>query len=253
MMSITEKRTFLKIYLFQPGLRIWHWIQFLCIVVLFVTGLYIGNPFFIGSASGEPTTVYPHILSMDLVRLIHFSAGYVLLVAFLYRIFLLFTKKAHRALLAPKYLGMLKDVILTYVFIKKSYPPMIRNPLARLAYIFIFALLVFQIWTGFAMYGLSDPNGTLGTLVSGWTVALFGSEFTLHVWHRIVSWVFFLFLIFHVYLVFYNAFLFKEGELASMASGNRWVPLDRIPMDAEDALECKLEDVLDHGSCPRNR
>ncbi len=251
-MSISEKRTFLKIYLFQPGLRIWHWVQFLCIVVLFLTGIYIGNPFFVGSGSGEPTVVYPHILSMDLVRTLHFSAGYVLMVAFLYRIFLFFTKKAHRSLMAPKYLWMLKDVILTYIFIKKSYPPVIRNPLARLAYIFIFALIIFQIWTGFAMYGMSDPNGAIATTVSHWTIALFGNEFYLHVWHRIVAWVFFLFLIFHVYLVFYNAFLFKEGELASMASGNRWVPLHRIPVDAEDALECKVEDVLDEGGCNRS-
>ena len=252
-MSISEKKTFLKIYLFQPGLRIWHWIQFLSIVVLFLTGIYIGTPFFIGSASGEPTVVYPHILSMDFVRTLHFSAGYVLLVAFLYRIFLLFTKKAHRALLMPKYFSMLKDVVLTYIFIKKSYPPMIRNPLARLAYIFIFLLLIFQMWTGFAMYALSDPNGALASFISHWTVSLFGNEFYLHIWHRVVAWIFFLFLIFHVYLVFYNAFLFKEGELASMASGNRWVPLERIPVDAEDALECNVEDVLNENRCAGDR
>ena len=246
MVANVIKRTFYRFYLFQPGLRIWHWFQFIAILVLFFTGLYIGNPFFIGSIL-EPTDAYGRALNMDMVRMVHFMAGYILLFLFIYRLFLMFTKKSHFWLIIPKFWrgwfwkGIF-DVLLFYTFIKKRHMPLIRNPLARSAYFFVLLLILFEIWTGFAMYGLSDPDGFWGRTVSGWTLSLFGSEYELHFWHHVVAWIIAIFVIVHVYMVFFNDFISKEGELSSMTAGTKFFPEGHLPADCDDVAskeECK--------------
>ena len=247
MMTGLVKKTFYRFYLFQPGFRIWHWIQFLAILVLFITGLYIGNPFFIGSTGWEATDAYAHVLSMDLIRFIHFASGYILLFAFLYRIFLLFTKKSHFWLIIPKFWRWwfwrgIFEVILFYALIKKSHIPLVRNPLARTAYLFVLLLIFFEIWTGFAMYGLSDPNGFWAKFVSNWTLSIFGSEYELHFWHHVVAWIIAIFVIVHIYMVFFNDFIAKEGELSSMTAGVKFFPEGHLPEDCDDVIskeECK--------------
>jgi Ni/Fe-hydrogenase 1 B-type cytochrome subunit len=239
------KGTFYRFYLFQPGLRIWHWVQFLAIFVLFFTGLYIGDPFFIGSVGYEANDAYAHCLSMDFIRYLHFAAGYILLFGFLYRIVLLFTKKSQLNLLIPKFWkpwfwkGAI-EVILFYALIKKEHLPLLRNPLARTAYLFVLLLILFEIWTGFAMYSMSDPDGFWATIIGNWTLALFGNEYNIHFWHHVVAWIIAIFVIVHVYMVFYNDFIGKEGELSSMTAGVKY--LAHKPADCEDVIseeECK--------------
>jgi len=247
MIANVVKKSFYRFYLFQPGLRIWHWVQFLAILILFITGLYIGNPFFIGSVGYEATNAYAHDLSMDFVRMIHFAAGYVLLFAFLYRLFLMFTKKSHFWLIIPKFWrgwfwkGIF-EVVFFYALIKKSHIPLIRNPLARTAYLFVLLLILFEIWTGFAMYGMSNPDGFWAKTLGHWTIALFGSEYELHFWHHVVAWIIALFVIVHVYMVFFNDFIAKEGELSSMSAGVKFFPEGHLPADCDDVAskeECQ--------------
>jgi len=239
------KKNFYRFYLFQPGLRLWHWVQFLAIATLFVTGIYIGNPFFIGSAGEEPTFAFAKVLSMDLIREIHFMAGYVLLFAFIYRLFLIFTKKSHFWLLIPKFWRGwfwkgLFDVALFYALIKKSHIPLIRNPYARMAYLFVLGLIAFEIWTGFAMYGMSDPEGFWAKAVGHWTIALFGSEYAVHFWHHVVAWIIAIFVMVHVYMVFFNDFIGKEGELSSMTAGVKYFPEGHLPADCDDVAPKKV-------------
>ncbi len=242
MIPAVVKKKYYRFYLFQPGLRIWHWVQFIAILVLFVTGLYIGDPFFIGSVR-EPNFAFAHMLSMDLIREIHFAAGYVLLLGFLYRIFLVFTKKSHFWLIIPKFWrgwfwkGIF-EVVLFYALIKRSHIPLIRNPLARSAYLFVLLLILFEIWTGFAMYGMSNPDGFWGKLLGGWTIALFGSEYNVHFWHHVVAWIIAIFVIVHVYMVFFNDFIAKEGELSSMSAGVKYFPEGHVPADCDDVAPC---------------
>ena len=71
-----------RIYVFSPGLRLWHWVNFLSILTLFITGLYIGNPFFLGPTGYEATYAYDKGITMDFIRKVHFIAGYVFLSGF---------------------------------------------------------------------------------------------------------------------------------------------------------------------------
>lgn len=131
-----------KYYLFSPSLRIAHWVWVLAISVLFVTGIYIGNPFFIGNVGYSATFGDLHAITMNWIRLLHFSFGYILLAALILRFSIIPFRKADR-LIIPKvwtkaYWDGVVDTLKNYLLITKSHKTYIRNPLARTAYFGIF-------------------------------------------------------------------------------------------------------------------
>ena len=77
------------VYVYEGPLRLWHWINALSIIVLAVTGYFIGSP--LPSLSGEASD---HFL-MGYIRFAHFSAGYILIIGFLLRIYWAFVGNAH--------------------------------------------------------------------------------------------------------------------------------------------------------------
>lgn len=173
-----------KYYLFRPSLRIAHWVWVLAISVLFVTGIYIGNPFFIGNVGYSATFGDLHAITMNWIRLLHFSFGYILLAALILRFSIIPFRKADR-LIIPKvwtkaYWDNAVDTLKNYLFITKSHKPYIRNPLARTAYFGIFLLLIFEVITGFAMFGRSNPGGFWDKLF-GWVIPMLGGKY--NIWH----------------------------------------------------------------------
>ena len=226
-----------KLYIFSPSLRIWHWVNFIAIMVLFFTGLYIGTPYFTTSVGYEATYAYEKNVTMGLVRFIHFSAGYILLVAFLFRIFIAFFRKGDR-LFIPKFWSIeywegLKETLKEYLLIG-SHPPYVRNHLARTAYFFVYLMIFFMIATGFGMYGLSDPDGFWAS-VFGWVVWSLGGEFEAHFWHHVVAWLIILFFVVHVYFVSREDAVHKNGEVSSMFSGVKF--FKKEPVDIKDVKE----------------
>ncbi len=226
-----------RFYVFSPSLRIWHWINFLSIVVLFATGIYIGNPFFIGSQGVEAALVHGQRLTMGLIREVHFIAGYILLASFIFRMLIAFMDKRDR-LFIPKFWksefwSRLGETLQEYALMKDSSEGslQIRNPLARTAYFLVYVAILFMIITGFGMYGISDPSGFWASIF-GWVVWFLGGEFPTHMWHHWVAWLIILFAIIHVYLVIREDFTKKTGEVSSMFNGYKF--FKKEPADLEE-------------------
>lgn len=226
---------FKKYYLFSPSLRIAHWVWALAISILFITGIYIGNPFFIGNVGYSATFGDLHGITMNYIRLLHFSFGYILLAALILRFGILPFRKADR-LIIPKfwtkeYWENAVDTIKNYFFITSHHKPYIRNPLARTAYLFLFLLLIFEVITGFAMYGRSNPGG-FWDKIFGFIIPMLGGEYQVHRWHHIVAWIIVLFVVVHVYMVIREDILEKDGEVSSMVNGNKF--FETTPADIKD-------------------
>ncbi|GAB6077761.1 Ni/Fe-hydrogenase, b-type cytochrome subunit [Hydrogenobaculum acidophilum] len=224
-----------KYYLFSPSLRIAHWVWALAISVLFITGIYIGDPFFIGNVGYSATFGDLHALTMNYIRFLHFSFGYILLSALVLRFLIMPFRKADR-LIIPKfwtkeYWENAFDTLKNYLFITKSHRPYVRNPLARSAYLGLFLLLIFEVITGFAMYGRSNPGGFWDKLC-GWIIPMLGGEYQVHRWHHIVAWIIVLFVVIHVYMVVREDILEKDGEVSSMVNGNKF--FEHTPADITD-------------------
>lgn len=68
-------------YVFEAPVRLWHWLTVACMLVLMVTGYFIGRP--LPSVSGEAT----YLFYMGYIRLIHFAAAMIFTVLLLGRIY----------------------------------------------------------------------------------------------------------------------------------------------------------------------
>lgn len=226
-----------KVYIFSPGLRIWHWVNFLTIITLFITGLYIGNPFFLGPVGVEATYAYKEGITMDFIRKIHFIAGYVLLASFIFRVIISLFSKRDRLLFPAvwrrDYWTGLKEITLKYIFVMKEGEGQeyVRNACARTVYPLVYLAIFVMIATGFAMYGMSSPGGFWSYLF-GWILRFLGGEFMVHMWHHWLAWLIIVFAVLHVYLVIREEALKKNGELSSMFSGYK--VFEKEPVDLKD-------------------
>ncbi|WP_019554567.1 Ni/Fe-hydrogenase, b-type cytochrome subunit [Propionispira raffinosivorans] len=228
-------------YIFSPFLRIFHWIMVLCIITLFFTGLYITKPIS-GGVNGEPT-FGAMVLSLNMIRNIHFLAAFTLTASFILKIYGFIVNKGDR--LFPRvweksfWLCMM-DVSLHYMLIQPTHKSYLRNSLARMSYVALYLMILVEILTGFAMYLMVNPNG-MGAFLFGWINPMVGGEFTVHLIHHYVAWLIVLSAIGHVYMVIRSEFMEGEGEVSSMFSGVK--ALSHEPVDIGEIIDKKTETV----------
>ncbi len=212
-------------YVFTIWTRIFHWLMAIAIAALFITGLYIGNPFYIGSQGIEPTFAISSWASMSTVRFIHFSAAYILMASFIFRIYGFVIHRGDRMMPKPWtklfWTGML-DMGLHYGFLRSEHRPYLRNSMAL------------EAFTGFAMYGQINPNSGLAKFF-GPLNHLFVDEYIVHLIHHYVAWMIILFVIIHVYMATRADMTEKYGEISAMFSGVKFY--DKEPDDIGDLKE----------------
>ncbi len=211
-------------YIYSPWLRIFHWLMVGATIVLFATGLYIGNPFFSAAGGAEPTFAVKARLSMETIRFVHFAAAYILVAAFILRLYGFAVNKGDRLL--PRfwtklYWQGLVDTTLHYMFLRPHHKPYLRNSLARSSYLGVYALFAVEAVTGFAMYFMVNPNG-LGAKIFSPVISLLGGEYNVHLVHHYAAWLIILFAIVHVYMAIRADFMEREGEISSMFSGAKF-------------------------------
>ena len=214
------------VYLWELPLRLMHWIAALCIVVLAVTGFYIGKPYFL--TSGEASS---HFL-MGKVRLLHFAAAGLLVATGIVRVYWLFAGNKFERLgalfpIRPRdWVNMVRQVKF-YLMIKPENAPhyLGHNPLQQLSYTGMYAVTILMVITGFNLYGQSNPGGIFHT-VFAWVPLLFGGLQRVRFVHHVASWAFLIFLPIHIYLAMRSDVLERTGTISSIVSGGRFVRSD---------------------------
>jgi Ni/Fe-hydrogenase b-type cytochrome subunit len=214
------------VYLWEWPIRVMHWAAAGSIVVLVVTGFYIGRPYFI--TSGEASAHY----LMGWMRFLHFAAAGVFVATAIVRAYWLFAGNQFerwRALFPvwkQDWINAFKQVKF-YLMIQPEKAPhyLGHNPLQQLSYTGIYALAAAQVVTGFAMYGQSRPGGLWYTLF-GWVVPLLGGIQVVHFVHHVLTWAFLSFIPIHIYLALRSDLLERTGTISSIISGGRFVRSD---------------------------
>ncbi|SDE83721.1 Ni/Fe-hydrogenase, b-type cytochrome subunit [Sporomusa acidovorans] len=230
-----------RYYLFSPWLRIFHWVMVICVFILFVTGLYIGNPFFLGNQGIDPTFAVANGLSMETIRYIHFIAAYILVLSFIPRIYGFIINPGDRLL--PRFWTKLywtgiMDTQLHYMFLRGRHRPYLRNSLARSGYLAVYFMFLIEMITGFAMYYMVEPNRLLAKIFGPFNNLLV-NEYVVHLIHHFVAWFIILFVIVHVYMAVRADFTEKGGEISAMFSGVKY--LEEEPDDVGDILVKKAK------------
>jgi len=218
-----EQKCLVDVYVWEFPVRLAHWTIVVSMVVLSITGIYIGNPFLI--VAGEARNAF----MMGLIKAIHFWAAFVFMAAVIMRLVWMFTgnKYSHWDKFLPIHRQRIRGILPTirfYAFGQRKPPGFIgHNPLAGIAYTVVFLLFISQILTGLALYAMSahvdSPIGFFAALLP-----LFGGAQKAHLIHHIVMWLLWGFGAHH----FWSSVLMSTEEanatVESIFSGHKFVP-----------------------------
>lgn len=210
-----------RIYVWQGPVRAAHWLIFLSVAVLSVTGFYIGDPFI--TVPGEARQ---HFVT-GTVKVIHSYAAIVFTLSLLSRLAWMFLGNAYARwdqfipVTRQRWLGVV-DMLLYYLFLTNRRPSGAgHNPLAGLTYIFVYLLLVLQMLTGLGLYGkaahLGSPLHRLGFLAD-----LFGGPQSTRWLHHGFMWLVLGFFVHHLYSALLFSFEEKMGTIESIFSGYKF-------------------------------
>ncbi|MCE2937065.1 MAG: Ni/Fe-hydrogenase, b-type cytochrome subunit [Cyclobacteriaceae bacterium] len=212
-----------RVFVWELPVRVYHWVNALCILVLIGTGFIIGDP----PAILTGREAYQNYW-FGTTRFIHFLAAYVFLFNFAFRIYWGFVGNqfaswrnfipTSKKFFSDMWMVMKTDIFMTKREEEKSIG---HNRLAGAIYFLTFIAFGIQCLTGFGLYAaMSDwwlPN------LFTWVAPLFGGDFMLRQIHHWAMWFFILFTVIHVYLVFYHDYVEGRGELSSMAGGWKFI------------------------------
>ena len=222
------------VYLWGWPIRAMHWVAVLSIILLVITGLYIGNPWF--STAGDTGFL------MGWMRFIHLAAAGAFVATAIVRIYWLFAGNRFERITAlfplrPRdWVNMFRQMKF-YLMIRPDEAPKYlgHNPLQQLSYTGIYVTAVLMVLTGFAMYGQSNPDGIFYTLFN-WVNVLFGGGPVVRFVHHVLMWVFVIFVPIHVYLAIRADNLERTGTISSIISGGRFVNPAEEYEDGEGTL-----------------
>ncbi len=211
--------------------RIWHWVNFACVTILFMSGLNIFNAhprLYWGSygANYDPAWLalerFPHWMtipgfySLADARLWHFFFAWFFAVGLLlFLIFSLFNRHLQRDIHISLYewrpANIRRDVV-EHLRLNFDHGAGKYNVLQKFAYAaVIFIMIPLMILTGLTMSPAMDANWP-------WLLDIFGGRQSARSIHFIVAWALFSFFVLHIVLVLLSG---PIKQIGSMITGGR--------------------------------
>lgn len=212
-----------SVYVYEAPLRLWHWANALSILILALTGYFIGSP--LPTQPGEASSSF----LMGYIRFAHFGAAYVFSLGFLARIYWAFAGNEHARQLfslpiyKPQWWREVLFELRWYLFMEKAPKKYVgHNPLAQL-FMFFFVTIgsFFMIFTGFALYSQGAGIGSWPDRLFGWVIPFFGQGQDVHTWHHLGMWWILTFVIIHVYVAIREDIMSRQSIVSTMISGYR--------------------------------
>lgn len=212
-----------SVFAFEAPVRVWHWVNVACIVVLAVTGYLIASPLVSGSGEASDSFLFGYI------RFIHFFVAQIWTVAFVLRLYWAFVgnRYAREIFVLPVWKrswwrGVLHE-IRWYGFVAKEPRTYVgHNPLAQIS-IFVAVTLgsIFMIATGFALYAEGEGIDSWQYGLFGWVFDIWPNSQSVHTWHHLAMWVMLTFAILHIYVVIRENIVSGQSTFSTMWSGKR--------------------------------
>ncbi len=240
-----------RVYVWELAVRFFHWLTVLSLIVLVITGFIIANPPAL-NINVEATNSF----WFGYVRLIHFSAAYILIANLLFRIYWAFAGNqfANWRNFIPytkKHWQNIAHVLKVDILLMKDKNQKLsnisigHNSLAAFSYFLMTLLFFLQAITGLSL--LADTSGWWFPKMFHWVATLFGGDITTRYVHHILTWLFMAFVVIHVYLVLYHDYIEARGEASAMVSGFKFVRAERIKQNIKNFVD-KVKDQMNKGS-----
>ena len=219
-----------RLYVWENPVRITHWVTASAIVVLSVTGAYIADPFLVPPGGDV----------MSKIRFIHIVSALVFLVSGLVRTYWLLAgnRFARWSAFIPTSRFQAMELFRQagfYAFIRREIPKVLgHNQLAATAYLVLFALLLVEVVTGFALDGLmgAEPGYTL----FGWLRELLGPQL-LRLVHHLAMWAILGIALFHIYSCILVDHIERNGLTSSIVSGYKFPTREEVVESRDGGLD----------------
>jgi len=220
-----------SVYVYEVPVRLWHWINAACIMVLIVTGFLIGAP--LPSMDIAEAT---HQFLFGYIRFAHFAAAMIMTVGFFGRIYWAFVGNSHARQMfyfpfwRASYWREVWREIRWYAFMEAEPKKYVgHNPLAQLAmFLFMTIGMVFMIVTGFAMYAEGLGQGSWADMIFGPLIAFVGNTMILHQLHHLGMYFILIFMMIHIYAAVREDIMSRQSMVSTMISGTRTFKDDRV-------------------------
>lgn len=243
MASVTRGRkghtvTRQSVYVWELPVRLFHWINAASITVLFITGMYIGDPFTVGQGEAVKNFI------MGSMRYWHGIFAFIFTANLLVRLYWFWVGNEYSKLKLWRK-SFWQDAVATfkyYTFMTYEHTLHLgHNALAQLMYFFFVWLAgAFMVLTGFAMRGGSAPNGLWQTLF-GWVVPAFRGEYQVRNLHHLFAWGFAVFLLGHLYMVVRQDLLDDDATISSIVSGYKFEPVTSENSQEWEGVLCNMK------------
>ncbi|MBK1664273.1 Ni/Fe-hydrogenase, b-type cytochrome subunit [Rhodospirillum rubrum] len=218
-----------SVYIYEAPVRLWHWLNAACIVVLAVTGYLIGSP--PPSLAGDAGGVF----RFGALRFAHFAAGLLFAGGFVFRAYWAFVGNhyARQLFVLPFWRAVWwREIwfeLSWYLFLRKEPKKYLgHNPLAHFMMFFLFTLVgLFMIVSGMALYAEGQGSGSWTRALFGWVFWLFPNTQDLRTLHHLGLWAMACFTMLHVYAAIREDIMSRQSMLSTMISGRRMFKDDR--------------------------
>ena len=211
-----------SMYVWELPVRLWHWVMFLAMLVLFVTGLLISYP--PPTVAGEASE---HFV-LGYIRFAHFAAGFVLVVGLLGRAYWaivgnLWARQIFTLPLTDRkwWWGLLYELRWYLFLVSRPQKYIGHNPLAHFLMFSFLLLLTFMIVTGLALYSEGAGRDSWEYKLFGWVFSIWPNSQDIHTWHHLGMWAVVIFVLLHIYSAVREDIMSRQTLISAMISGER--------------------------------
>ncbi|HEU0032583.1 MAG TPA: Ni/Fe-hydrogenase, b-type cytochrome subunit [Kofleriaceae bacterium] len=219
------------VYVWDVVVRATHWAIVLSMIVLAITGVYLGRPFV--SAEGPARE---HFVT-GYMKIVHAYAAIAFTLAVLSRIVWMFLGPRHSGWrqFIPTSKRRLREMVATFKFyiMLRPNPPQTRghNPLAGATYVAVFGLYLVMIASGLALYSIGTRSYMHGFQ---FLLPLFHGAQMARWIHHVTMWLLIGFVVHHLFSALLTSRVERNGTIDSIFSGYKFLPKNLPEDDDKD-------------------
>lgn len=230
-----KKEGYKKVERMSSAMRIMHWVNAFSMIVAVITGLYIAAPYYQSFIAEGAVDKY--VMAWN--RWGHFIVAIIfdvtsIIIAYLY-FFSRFDKPILKILPTPKNIKEFFEVFLNLITLnrRKNFDSSHSDSFNTVYFTVFHLLLLFMLFTGLQLYvhGLASGISSIGAwwpallhFATDWTIAATGGTLMdVRIAHHTSMWFIIVWVVFHIYYQVWRTIFWKEGDIAIVVGGSKFV------------------------------
>lgn len=245
---MANKEGYKRIRRMTPAMRIIHWVNVFSMIVAIATGLYIAAPYYQTFMADDAVDKY--VMAWN--RWGHFMVAIIfdvtsVVIAYLF-FFSRFEKPWKKVIPTWKNIKEFAEVFLNLITLnrRKEFDSTHSDSFNSVYFLIFHLLLGWMLFTGLQMYvhGLGSGESSIGAwwpwmlhattdwtqVVSSWmvgTTATGANIMDVRISHHLTMWLLITWIVFHVYYQVWRTIFWKEGDIAIVIGGDKFVKTDK--------------------------